>query len=76
MTMRKTGSATKRKAFQLPPTSPLYIVVADNGQVWTGIKGEELAFSENWNEAKPLETDIQFGHLEKMTYFKLEKLFL
>ncbi len=74
--MRKTGSATKRKAFQLPLTSPLYIVVADNGQVWTGIKGEELAFSEDWNEAKPLENDIQFGHLEKMTYFKLEKLFL
>lgn len=73
--MRKTGSATKRKAFQLPTTS-LYIVVADNGQVWTGIKGEELAFSGDWNEAKPLETDIQFGHLEKMTYFKLEKLFL
>lgn len=71
--MRKTGNAAKRKP---TPTSPLYIVVADNGQVWTGIKGDDLAFSDDWNEAKSLENDNQFGHLERMTYFKLEKLFL
>lgn len=74
--MRKTGNVAKRKASQLPHASPLYIVVTDNGQVWTGIKGDELAFSDDWNDAKSLENDIQFGHLERMTYFKLEKLFL
>jgi hypothetical protein len=72
--MRKTGSVTKRKKYQPQPDE--YIVVADNGQVWTGIRGEELAFSDDWDEAKPLTNDIQFGHLERMTYFKLEKLFL
>ncbi len=66
--MKKTGNVVKK--------SPLYIVVSDLGQVWTGIKGDDLAFSSNWDDAKPLETDGQFNHLEKMTYFKLEKLFL
>jgi hypothetical protein len=71
--MRKTGSVVK-KAKYIKPLE--YIVVADNGQVWTGIRGDELNFSDDWNEAKPLENDIQFGHLKRMTYFKLEKLFL
>lgn len=70
--MKKTGNVAKKNC----PKPLEYIVVADNGQVWVGIKGEELAFSDDWNEAKPLKNDTQFGHLERMTYFKLEKLFL
>jgi hypothetical protein len=71
--MRRTGNVARTSS---STKSPLYIVISDLGQVWTGIRGDELAFSDNWDDAKPLENDNQFSHLEKMTYFKLEKLFL
>ena len=65
-TMKKTGNVTKRKGYQPIKGNPLFIVLNEYAQVWTGIKGDELAFSDNWNEAKPLENDNQFWHLEKM----------
>jgi hypothetical protein len=53
-----------------------FIVVSEKGQVWTGIKGDELGFSEDWNEAKPLSNENQFAHLKRMSYLKLEQMFL
>jgi hypothetical protein len=58
------------------PSITEYIVVSEKGQVWTGIKGEDLAFSDDWNEAKPLHNENQFAHLKRMSYFNLEQLFL
>jgi hypothetical protein len=74
--MKKTGSAAKRKGYQPIECGQLFIVLNESAQAWTGLKGDDLAFSDNWEEAKPLENDIQFFHLEKMTYDKLEKIFL
>jgi hypothetical protein len=74
--MKKTGSAAKRKGYQPIKCGQLFIVLNESAQAWTGLKGDDLAFSDNWEEAKPLENDIQFFHLEKMTYDKLEKIFL
>jgi len=64
----------KKNTNYIPPTQ--FIVVSENGQVWTGIKGDELGFSDDWNEAKPLSNENQFAHLKRMSYVKLEQMFL
>lgn len=74
--MKKTGNAAKRKGYQPLECGDLFVVLNEHAQVWTGIKGDELAFSDDWNEAKPLENESQFWHLERMAYVKLEKMFL
>jgi len=56
--------------------NPQYIILNEHAQVWVGIRGEGLSFSDNLDEAKPLETDEQFNHLKRMTLFKLEKIFV
>ena len=53
-----------------------FIVVSEMGHVWTGIRGNELKFSNNWNEAKPLNNENQFAHLKRMSYLNLEQMFL
>ena len=58
--MKKTGSAAKRKGYQPLECGQLFVVLNEYAQVWTGIKGDELAFSDDWNEAKPLENENQF----------------
>jgi hypothetical protein len=74
--MKKTGSAAKRKGYQPIECGQLFIVLNESAQAWTGLKGDDLAFSDDWDEAKPLENDIQFGHLKRMTHLKLEQVFL
>jgi hypothetical protein len=64
----------KKDTNYIPPTR--FIIVSEKGQVWTGIKGDELGFSDNWNEAKPLNNENQFAHLKRMSYVKLEQMFL
>ena len=34
---------------------PKFIVLNQHAQVWCGLKGGKPVFSDNWNEAKPLE---------------------
>lgn len=53
-----------------------FIVVNEMGDVWVGLKGDQLSFSQNWNDAKSLKYNQQFTCLTKMTYFKLEKLYI
>ena len=64
----------KKDTNYIPPTR--FIVVSEMGQVWTGIRGDELGFSDNWNEAKPLNNENQFNHLQRMSYLNLEQMFL
>jgi hypothetical protein len=64
----------KKDTNYIPPTR--FIVVSEMGQVWTGIKGDELEFSNNWNQAKPLNNENQFAHLKRMSYLNLEQMFL
>ena len=64
----------KKKPYNPPPGQ--YIVVNPLGEVWTGIRGKEIAFSRDWNSAKPLSNQNQFDYLHRMTYDKLEQLFL
>lgn len=64
----------KKDTNYIPPTK--FIVVSEMGQVWTGIRGDELEFSNNWNQAKPLNNENQFAHLKRMSYLNLEQMFL
>ena len=64
----------KKDTNYIPPTQ--FIVVSEKGQVWNGIKGDDLGFSEDWNEAKPLSNENQFAHLKRMSYLNLEQMFL
>lgn len=64
----------KKDTNYIPPTQ--FIVVSEMGQVWTGIRGDELEFSNNWNQAKPLSNENQFAHLKRMSYLNLEQMFL
>ena len=64
----------KKDTNYIPPTR--FIVVSEMGQVWTGIRGDELGFSNNWNEAKSLSNENQFAHLKRMSYLNLEQMFL
>ena len=65
----------KKKDIDYIPSTK-FIVVSEKGQVWTGIRGDELEFSNNWNEAKPLNNENQFAHLKRMSYLNLEQMFL
>jgi len=55
---------------------PTFIVLSDNAQVWTGLKGGSAVFSDNWDEAKPLKRHEQFLTLQRVSPVKIEKYFL
>ena len=43
---------------------PKFIVLNQHAQVWCGLKGGKPVFSDNWDEAKPLENEEQFFNLK------------
>lgn len=55
---------------------PQFIVLNEYAQVFCGLQGGYPAFSDNLDEAKPLENDSQVQMIQRGTSFKLEKYFL
>lgn len=55
---------------------PQFIVLNEYAQVFCGLQGGYPAFSDNIEEAKPLENDAQVSMIQRGTSFKLEKYFL
>jgi len=55
---------------------PQFIVLNEYAQVFCGLQGGYPAFSDNLDEAKPLENDSQIQMIQRGTSFKLEKYFL
>ena len=55
---------------------PQFIVLNEYAQVFCGLQGGYPAFSDNLDEAKPLENDSQVQMIQRGTSFKLEKHFL
>jgi len=55
---------------------PQFIVLNEHAQVFCGLQGGYPAFSDNLDEAKPLENDSQVKTIQRGTSFKLEKYFL
>jgi len=57
------------------PEQP-FILLNEAAQVYCGLQGGYPAFSDNFEEAKPLHRDSQIRLIQQGTSFKLEKYFL
>lgn len=55
---------------------PQFIVLNEYCQVWTGFSEMGLKFSDNIDDAKPLNNDQQLRCLKTYTYHKLEKEYI
>jgi hypothetical protein len=62
----------------LDPDYKPFIVMNEYLQVWTGLKdgGLTLVFSDNIDDAKPLDFDTQFITLNRLTLDKLEQIYI
>ena len=61
---------------QREPQPKRFILLNEYCQVFCGLQGGYPAFSDNLDEAKPLENDSQIQMIQRGTSFKLEKYFL
>lgn len=66
----------KRLLSKKSKQEPQFIVLNEYAQVFCGLQGGYPAFSDNLDEAKPLENDSQIQMIQRGTSFKLEKHFL
>jgi len=72
------ANTSKRKIIQPDLERKPYIVYNEYLQVWTGLKngGVEATFSDNYDDAKPLNYESQFKHLQRISLSKLEKEYI
>ena len=56
------------------PKPPEFIVINECAQVFMGMRRGYPAFSDDIDEARPIENDAQFRIIQQGTSFKLEKL--
>lgn len=68
-TMKKTGKCRF-------PKEPEYIIVDDRARVFAGLRGGYYHFSENIDDAKPLEGQSKFDNMQSYHYTKLEQIFI
>ena len=61
---------------QREPKPKQFIVLNEYCQVFCGLQGGYPAFSDNIEEAKPLERDSQVRMIQQGTSFRLEKEYL
>jgi hypothetical protein len=61
---------------QREPKPKQFIVLNEYCQVFCGLQGGYPAFSDDLDEAKPLERDSQVRMIQQGTLFKLEKEYL
>jgi hypothetical protein len=48
----------------------------DMAQVWVGLKGGKLVFSNNFDDAKPLQEESKFDMIQRASPYKLEMLWI
>jgi hypothetical protein len=48
----------------------------DMAQVWVGLNGGKLVFSNNFDDAKPLREESKFGIMQRAYPYKLEMLWI
>jgi len=63
----------KYRKFEMPKQ---YIVMNDMAQVWVGLKGGKLVFSNNFDDAKPLQEESKFDMIQRASPYKLEMLWI
>jgi hypothetical protein len=61
---------------QREPKPKQFIILNEYCQVFCGLQGGYPAFSDNLDEAKPLERDSQIRLIQQGTSFRLEKEYL
>ena len=80
MTTSKKRKKKKEKVdfVKSDPDYKPFIVMNDQLQVWVGLKkgGRELVFSDDLDDAKPLNFDVQFKTLNRLTLDKLEQIYI
>ena len=76
--MMKKSRKKKVYPVTLDPDYKPFIVMNEYLQVWTGLKdgGLTLVFSDNIDDAKPLDFDTQFITLNRLTLDKLEQIYI
>lgn len=76
--MTKKSKNKKVHPITLDPDYKPYIVMNEHLQVWTGLRdgGRSLSFSNNLDDAKPLDFDAQFRCLKRIYPYKLEQIYL
>jgi hypothetical protein len=74
----KKSRKKKVDLITLDPDYKPFIVMNEHLQVWTGLKdgGRTLSFSNNIDDAKPLDFDSQFRTLNRLTLDKLEQIYI
>ena len=61
---------------QIEP-EPEYLILDEYARVFAGLeKGGESIFSENYDEAKPLQGQEKFNFMKRNSYLGLEQMFL
>lgn len=76
--MTKKSKNKKVHPITLDPDYKPFIVMNERLQVWTGMTdgGRTLLFSDNFDDAKPLDFDSQFRTLKRLTLDKLEQIYI
>jgi hypothetical protein len=79
--MTSTSKKKRKKKVHpitLDPDYNPFIVMNEQLQVWTGITngGRTLLFSDDFDDAKPLDFDVQFRTLKRLTIDKLEQIYI
>jgi hypothetical protein len=76
--MTKKSKKKKVRPTTLDPDYKPFIVMNEHLQVWTGITdgGRTLLFSNNIDNAKPLDFDSQFRCLIRIHPYKLEQIYI
>lgn len=54
---------------ELEPAPPEFFLLNEHAQVFAGLRGGYPYFSDNWDEAKPLNNDNQVKLIKRGTYF-------
>ncbi len=67
---------TKRKRIVGIKEHPPYIILNERAQVYIGLIGGYPNFSDDLDEAKPLEGQAKFETLERVYHAKLEQIFI
>ena len=70
------GKSKRRKSLIGITEHPSYIILNERAQVYTGLIGGYPNFSDDLDEAKPLEGQAKFDTLKRLTRIPLEQIFI
>jgi len=66
----------KKKSRQEIEDEPEYIIIDEYARVFSGLKGGYPLFSDDIDEAKPLQGQSKFEFMKTYYYVKIEQMFL